>query len=234
MQQYLNGRLEDEDESGYVTQPDAYKCGVYVLWYVHQILKGEILTKSIDPQYFRKVILYHIFPMRNPDEVSRELKAAGKYPHPSATHQSGLINYPEYYRPSEEKKDYVVAVFKNLYYEPVIVTDRDFASLEPSAWLTGTTIDACLSADLNDFRRFSPEGYNQIKVFQSRFTSDLIGDPITTNIPFNKAIRMGLLPHDGNITKFLLPLNLSANHWTLLYIDIKEELLSYQYFKFSS
>lgn len=227
----------------YQRQSDIYNCGVYVLWYIHQILRAADLNEAMDPNHFRKVICWHLFPTE--EIVNRQLQEKGIYPHHRAMFMPNLFDDVKYYCGTPEiAEGYVVAKYHGLFKEPILVSGSDMESLNPDKWLTGNAINACVSALLQDYphimntkleknavilcleERKRLTELSQVRVFQTAHSLLLTNE--NTNIDYDVAYRTGLLPFHNETMHFVLPLNLSGNHWTVLFIDISTG--SYQYY----
>lgn len=212
------------------TEKVEFNCGVFVLWYMFQILQNRELTESMDPLYFRKVLISHLYPPIF--EVNKKLRDEKVYPHPLAQFMSGLLCDCDYYCGTPEvNTHYVVCRFRNksIYKDEVLLTGYDYASLKPGKWLSGTVLDGCLSAILGDYHHVvdGKSNFETIyRIFKTDFTVNLVSKNFKASVEVG--YRVGLLPFHEDVEWYIFPLNLEGIHWTVLFVNLKAG--SYQYY----
>ncbi|KAJ8887204.1 hypothetical protein PR048_013419 [Dryococelus australis] len=125
-QSYINQRNEFTDDRfcmndgwkihcpSHQTQRDEHTCGVYVIYFMYQVIRNEALNRKFDPaKYLVELIrkIWHFAPSGSKTKLTLALTSGDEYPHPLVM-ENGLFNNVDYI--CVEYFNDVVSVFQDI------------------------------------------------------------------------------------------------------------------------
>ncbi|XP_063229349.1 uncharacterized protein LOC134534752 isoform X1 [Bacillus rossius redtenbacheri] len=198
-------------------QTDFNNCGIFVIFFIQQIIKGAPLNENFKPNIMRKELVNKLCSFTQSGKKVKltldKLDVKKDYPHPLAM-DNGLFNNTEYYR--HPIFEVVVALFSDICRNTIRVRGSDYCTFFNGGELTNTAVDAGISVFIKRLKKFDNIFYQNIEyitVFESNICLD---KPHALELLYIIKLR------DLNKKNLLIMPNcVNDNHWCLLLANLK-------------